>query len=622
MPQLTRWRLRLQDFDFRLEYLPGPQNIVADGLSRIGVDDKDMMISMADVLPAHAAEASLLQGKQIPARSLSNIYANKKRTADNKQCLTPSERVWDAIEGEDDAHCININPIQANPEVNDSSDSDDEEQGGDASAVPAVRDDAGSNHEDDGEHTGQPAIPVVDTDSVIGSVHNDMLGHAGVLVTLQRVLRSDKQWASRPQMIEDIDAFLSGCVTCQKFRKRHNRKKDQRFTIAGSPFAELSVDILQLPRRDCNGNLYVVVVVDSFTRWTHCVPVQDKSAMSAARALIQTVGTFGMPIKIRSDGGGEFINDTLAAFEAIVGVKHHKITPYLHEGNSLAEKANRSVLENLRNLIFDRRYDLNGEFQWGDLLPLAQRILNASFNSSIGCSPAQLLFGDNLELDRCLLIPTPIAADAEVPDYIRQLTHNQSVLLDQAAKCLSETHAKNLKKWKQSHSTDTSLVQRIQEAPEDGVWVLARIRDDAPIEKWKPRWAGPFRLLDFKSASRSIVRLWDTVDNKVFESHLNDVELWNPKFVDSVEGLTKVAEYDGWVFPMDGIIGMGITPTSHDDTPAPLDLQVARTLTNKYSYSFLIKWRNYEEPSWVKYNAIKHTSTFQLWAAMHPILKF
>jgi hypothetical protein len=73
---------------------------------------------------------------------------------------------------------------------------------------------------------------------------------------------------------------------------------------------------------------------------------------------------------------------------------------------------------------------------------------------------------------------------------------------------------------------------------------------------------------------------------------------------------------------MDGIIGMGITPTSHDDTPAPLDLQVARTLTNKYSYSFLIKWRNYEEPSWVKYNAIKHTSTFQVWAAMHPILKF
>jgi hypothetical protein len=65
------------------------------------------------------------------------------------------------------------------------------------------------------------------------------------------------------------------------------------------------------------------------------------------------------------------------------------------------------VLENLRNLIFDKRLDLNGEHQWSDLLPLAQRIINASFNSSIGCSPAQLVFGDNLELDRCLLTAMP-----------------------------------------------------------------------------------------------------------------------------------------------------------------------------------------------------------------------
>jgi hypothetical protein len=73
--------------------------------------------------------------------------------------------------------------------------------------------------------------------------------------------------------------------------------------------------------------------------------------LSAARAILQTVGNFGTPLTIRSDGGGEFINDTLAALEAIIGSKHHKVVPYLHEGNSLAEKANRAVLENLRNRV-------------------------------------------------------------------------------------------------------------------------------------------------------------------------------------------------------------------------------------------------------------------------------
>lgn len=119
-----------------------------------------------------------------------------------------------------------------------------------------------------------------------------------------------------------------------------------------------------------------------------------------------------------------------------------------------------------------------------------------------------------------------------------------------------------------------------------------------------------------------MVRLWDTVNNKVIESHINEVELWNPKFVDSVEGLTKVAEYDGWVYPMDGIVAMAITPSDEDTPPVALDLSKQRTLTNKYSYSFCIKWRNYEEPSWVKYAAIKDTSTFAVWKAAHPVLKF
>jgi len=533
---------------------------------------------------------------------------------------TASERVWDLNIDDETA---DVSAIRAKAHINPIAAAEGSDDEGEELARPIAGAAAqAADQPDDAEgNEVHPAIPAIDADDIIRDVHNDIVGHSGVLTTLQRVLRTNKEWASRAQMLDDIDAFLSGCVTCQKFRKRHNRNKDQRFIISGSPFAELSIDILQLPKRDCMNNLYVVVIIDSFTRWLTCVPTQDKSALSAARALIQTIGNFGTPLTIRSDGGGEFVNDTLAAFEAIMGIKHHRITPYLHEGNSLAEKANRAVLENLRNLIFDKRYNLNGEHQWSDLLPLAQRIINASFNSSIGCSPAQLMFGDNLELDRCLLTAMPPATTAEAPAYIQQLAQNQRVMFDAASKNLDATHSKNLKKWKQDHTSDTSLQQMLQAAPEDGVWVLARIRDDAPIDKWKPRWAGPFRLLDFKSESQSIVRLWDTIANKVIEAHLNDVELWNHKFTESVEGLTKVAEYDGWVYPMDGILSMALTPDDADEEHVPLALDVPRTKA-KYSYSFCIKWRNYEEPTWVKYNAIKDTITFRAWSAMHPDLKF
>jgi hypothetical protein len=49
MPQLARWRLRLQDMDFSIRYLSGPRNLTADGLSRQHVDDVE--VEMKDVIP-------------------------------------------------------------------------------------------------------------------------------------------------------------------------------------------------------------------------------------------------------------------------------------------------------------------------------------------------------------------------------------------------------------------------------------------------------------------------------------------------------------------------------------------------------------------------------------------
>jgi hypothetical protein len=127
--------------------------------------------------------------------------------------------------------------------------------------------------------------------------------------------------------------------------------------------------------------------------------------------------------------------------------------------------------------------------------------------------------------------------------------------------------------------------------------------------------------LDFKSETQSIVRLWDTVAAKVIECHLNDVELWNPLFEHSAEGLTKVAEYDNWSYPIESILGLALIPADEDAEPIPLPLDVARTSANKHDYLFSIKWKNYNEPSWVPYRDVKCSSSFALFAAAHPVLK-
>ena len=627
MPQLTRWRLRLQDFDFSLEYYPGEKNVVADGLSRKYVDDNDINISIRDFLPEHAAQQSFLQGS-VPVRCLNEYSAVSFR--DRK--LTAAERIWENKETKE--------PVSSDNEASDETHlpscyhtDDDSDEDYDTTPVSEQQQSTDLQHANVAPIAAQqaelPAIPNLEEESpeqIFNQMHNCTVGHAGVLVTLNRVLRANKGWADRNQMIKQIDQFLSGCAVCQKFRKRHNRRTDERFVIEGNPFSELSVDILKLPKRDCNNNLYVVVVVDSFSRWVSLEPAPDKSALAAARAILRTVGNFGVPLTIRSDGGREFINDTLSSIEFLLNVQHHKISPYHHEGNSLAEKANRSVLENLRNIIWDKRYVLNGKHQWSDLLPLVQRIMNASFNSSIGCAPAELLFGNNIDLDRCLLRPQPARMSGQtVPEYVEQLTHNQQIVYDAAARTLHETHAKSIAKWRKTHKDKSKLRAQIAAAAADEdvapVWVLARVKDDVPLEKWNPRWSGPFRLLDFKTDSDCILRLFNTVTQTVIEAHINDVELWDGLFVSSEEGMTVVAETDNWQYPMDAIMGMALDPEDDDITPVALPLDVARTNSNKHKYLFAVKWRGYPEPSWEPYRAVKDTSTFELFASEHRVLR-
>ncbi len=634
MPQLTRWRLRLQDFDFTVEFVPGRLNEVSDGLSRIHVDDDDIPISMRDFLPPAAAAASFLN-ESVPMRCLNNYRVGTVQHG--KPSKTKSELIWEAksvtrTEGgtehdsdeekesavlEQPRHDERFRNMMGNDddlaalEVDEDSDSDDEEViNAQLPNPPGL----------EGEAPRQPE----QVRQIIESVHGDIIGHGGTYVTLQRVLRHKQGWASRSKMLSDIDQFLTGCSTCQKFKKRHNNATNQRFFIEGSPFAEISVDILHLPKADCYGNQYVVVIVDSFTRFTFAVPVADKTAINAGRAVLQSIGIFGAPITIRSDGGGEFVGDIIKSIEVMTSVKHHRIQPYLHTGNSIVERTNRSILEHMRTLIWDKRLDFNGEHMWSDILPLACRIINASFNSSIGCSPCSLLFGENVDMDRCILSAPPRPCKKEAYDYAAQLSANQRVLLEASEKFQSTLHAKQLTKWRQSQKPNNivDLVER-SEVPGNEVvsWVVAKVLADSPHNKLKPRWSGPFMLMGFKQDSKSMVKLWDTVDRKVREAPINNIAEWKCDLDNSVEGLTHIrqTDYSDLAYPMEAILGVALDPKDETAEPVPLDANYVRTKP-KENYVFSVKWRGYHEPTWRPYRVVKRTSLFPLFVASRPNL--
>ena len=86
----------------------------------------------------------------------------------------------------------------------------------------------------------------------------------------------------------------------------------------------------------------------------------------------------------------------------LVGTGHQLTLAYSKEENAIVERANKEVMRHFRAVLLDK----NTTNDWVTYLPFVQRIMNASENSSIGMSPAQLLFGNAVNLDKvsfCLI---------------------------------------------------------------------------------------------------------------------------------------------------------------------------------------------------------------------------
>ena len=175
-----------------------------------------------------------------------------------------------------------------------------------------------------------------------------------------------------------------------------------------------------------SGSCYVLVVIDSFSRFFALKPTKTVDAMSAARFVFELSGFFGRPKSIRSDasGGSQFANHIVEGLLKLMGINKHTSLAYRPqpqaEANGLVERCIKEVVKHLRYIILERRVQEN----WSTYLPMVQRIINATVHSGIGVAPAKLVFGGMVDMDRCLV---PDKVPSVVLDGIELIKDNDSV---------------------------------------------------------------------------------------------------------------------------------------------------------------------------------------------------
>jgi len=293
--------------------------------------------------------------------------------------------------------------------------------------------------------------------------HEWLCAHNGVDRTLALMTQrhpeetSTAQW---PQLRHDVREYIQSCATCQKMEVRHKSIRASHFVLSTlKPMQRIALDTIG-PMDISMDFRYIIVVIDTFTRYVELFPANDVTAAAATDALWRHFCRFGTPLEIVTAQGSQFMNQTLQGFATLTGVRHHGTIPYSKEENGIVERANKEINRHIRNILADKALVEN----WPQMLCMTEKLLNSSVKKPLGASPNTLLFGNSInqepveikDMDQQNNTVTP----KSIREYVDKFMHRQSKLFVAAAKSQQETNEEHLKRRYANYKTKPRLRQR------------------------------------------------------------------------------------------------------------------------------------------------------------------
>ncbi|XP_046329556.1 uncharacterized protein LOC124113317 [Haliotis rufescens] len=113
-------------------------------------------------------------------------------------------------------------------------------------------------------------------------------------------------------------------------------------------FERLHVDILGSLPKTQRGNKYVLLAIDSFSKWTEAFPMKTQEASEVAYLLFNEVFTrYGAQRTLLTDNGRQFTSKLVNTLCELMDVKHYTTSPYHPESIGECERRNSTITQNI-----------------------------------------------------------------------------------------------------------------------------------------------------------------------------------------------------------------------------------------------------------------------------------
>lgn len=311
-------------------------------------------------------------------------------------------------------------------------------------------------------------------------------GHPGRYKT-QELITRDYWW---PRIQGDVRRYVEGCKICQRTKTRHGKIAAplQPNEVPSHNWEIVSVDMIgALPEsQGCNA---ILNVIDTLSKQLISIPTNTElTAEGFARLYFQHVyRTKGLPRKVISDRGPQFVSKFINALYLLLGIQGNPSTSYHPQTDGQTERVNQELEQYLRIFINHRQSD------WVDWLPIAEFSYNDRTHKSTGFSPFFLNSGLHPWKGTT---PRRRVTNDSAQNFV---DHLRNVQKEAAA-------AMKIAQDTMSRFFDRKRGESRQYQPGDLVWMEGiNIRTDRPMKKLDDKRYGPFKILE--KVGRSAYRL-------------------------------------------------------------------------------------------------------------------
>ena len=462
---LNRLQQQMLEHDFVLGYKAGETNVIADALSRNPAsepEEEEKRTKSIDVLSDSSGDLAAAQSKDQLCRDVINYkndgflpghskaYANKiKKMADDSKLKDGILYYWLRRDGHRTRWTV--------------------------------------------------VVPECLKETVTNMAHSTWFGgHGGTARTTNRIMQ-DYYW---PGIHTYVERFVARCPRCQA---KSNRKPPPSplcsLPICEGPNERVHMDLFGPMKSAPDGNKYVNVMTDAYTKVVELDAIPDKSAVTVARSFFEKwICRYSVPIQLVTDNGKEFANEVLDELCKLLGVQHKTTSAYHPASNSSAESFNRSMKKYLTAML-DNDQTLNWEAQ----LPMLQLSYNTHVHQSTLESPFWLTYHMDPRLPYFdLEKPKPLYNAETAPALFQSL---------------SETHKQvHKEQWKARNLREEYYNRKAKERsfePGDRVLFYNNAVPKNVNPKFYKHWQGPYVVTKKLSPLNYVIRETNRSKEKV-----------------------------------------------------------------------------------------------------------